>query len=273
MTNCKGLKQLLQPLADPHNLYDRLGCAQTQGIGSDGSGHWRSWVSVERVADNSAFAAQHGDWVPGPGHSFTGPPPWVSSKWPESFCVGDEQPIAPVGTGLSGGGCDVGDPELKGLCAQSAGSVAHCFRHQLAAHPDGAAKTLVNHDTNLLVGCTGTTPGHSASELGLSGALGERGTWLAGDGHGKYLTDSLAHPKVFKNTLLRYRITTPGDALHSNNYTDFCELDGSAVAPAGYYLGPDGGDIDVTKSFTWSDEGKWWMKPCRNYDIDRNCLA
>ena len=150
VTNCRGLQILHERIATSarkaavDQVNDLLGCSTNNTGGDDNtdalkSQSSKSWIAVESDAPLSIEASLlHGHWLPGSNHSFHGPPPWaVHSGWPESWCVGNEVPVAP--TGVAPDPCEITpdtgmtSPAIKrvGICARTAGAVAHCYRDQL----------------------------------------------------------------------------------------------------------------------------------------------
>jgi hypothetical protein len=289
VTNCRGLHLLSKGAgasAGLDQLYHSLGCSSSDHpgafrAGSSSTPTWKAWITVDRSLESSANANWYdkGQWLPAAAanRSFHGPPPWaVHDSWAESFCVGNEPPVAPVGTSPcdididtasgGGGGGSLSSPPQRGICAES-GAVAHCYRDQLTRHLLGASTELHSLDTQLLLACTGSgsTEPDGTTALGKADldSCGDVGggtpqTWLAGDGRASPVHDDLAKPKIFANTLPQltsfYRTDTKAyeESPHRNS-TTWSMLDAAAVAAAGYYDGAWAGDAFLGEGLVWSD--------------------
>ena len=274
VSNCRGLRLLRKHTTRGgsvalNQVYRLLGCASDGSEGGDSESKkskpaWKPWIAVQSSTDVSALATKHGSWLAGRNHTFHGPPPWaVHHGWTESFCVGNEAPVAPVG--VASGPCEISidtttgvmTPQL-GICARSAGAVAHCYRDQLTRYRNGLSSTLADREQQLVVACTGTG-NEIGKKLDQSGAKGG-GTWLVGDGlpGTSYEHNDLAAPKIFANTMPHLISQWPIDSKWfdpNHNVTSWGELDAAAVRSAGYYEGAFANSIDLGKgAFSWSDE-------------------
>eukprot|EP01043_Picozoa_sp_COSAG02_P038478 COSAG02_NODE_2969_length_7640_cov_2.657870_2_plen_1434_part_00 len=287
VTNCRGLRLLRDHTSTSagkalDQAYHSIGCSDNEksedGNGWDGgskasetskSPTWKAWIAYQSSTDNPTSATLHGQWLPGTNHSFHGPPPWLAhTGWTESFCVGNEAPVAPVG--VASDPCEITlEPATAisaatlrlGICAKSAGAVAHCYREQLTRHSGGVVSDLSDLGHQLVVACSGTGTG-AGKQLDQSGA--GSGTWLVGDGEpGTSMAhNDLAAPKIFANTMPHIISQSPVDSKWfdvNRNVTSWGELSAAAVWHAGYFDGAWGdGSLELGKGqYSWSDDGMY----------------
>ena len=193
---------------------------------------------------------------------FVGPPPWLRPH--VSWCVGDEiDGINHLST--PGRRCDLpgGSGGISGVCSSvssgenvqhnsnsrhnTAGALARCLQYELDKFRDGPDPATVHrragrdkntprNNYNFVLGCTGfgekpplyprvqIGPDEKMRQPGRSGGHGG-GTWIVGDGIGKYGHDDVATPKIFSDTQPHlYSSHTNGNA------SDFARMEPASTA-------------------------------------------